>query len=71
MRITPVRLLILGVAVFAVGFGIGLFNVDPLSAWIGTAGMVVAFVALVWIGYLGVRSRTHRRGTAANPAEVE
>lgn len=46
---TPLFLLVAGFALFAVGFGIGTAGVDPLSAWIGTLGMAVFAVGLVWL----------------------
>jgi hypothetical protein len=46
---TPVRLLIAGLVVFLIGFALGSFNVDPASAWIGTAGMALFAAGLVWL----------------------
>jgi hypothetical protein len=55
--LTPIKLLLIGVVVFAIGFAFGAFNIDPLSAWIGTAGMAIAAVALLWLVLARIRTR--------------
>lgn len=56
--LTPTRTLLAGVVVFLVGLTFGAFDVDPVSAWIGTAGMALGAIGLVW---LAVRTLTRRR----------
>lgn len=58
--LTPIRLLLAGVAVFAVGVVFGTVGIDPVSAWIGTAGMVLAGAGLIW----GVLEKLRTRGDA-------
>jgi heme O synthase-like polyprenyltransferase len=53
----PLRLLLAGLTVFLVGVAIGAFNIDPLSAWIGTLGMAIAVVGLAWLIVLKRRRR--------------
>ena len=57
--LTPIKLLLTGVIVFAVGLAFGTFNIDPLSAWIGTAGMATVLIALVWLIVTKIRTRTN------------
>lgn len=49
--------LLAGVLILALGFGLGSAGVDPLSAWLGTAGMVVAFLTAVAWAVSRVRAR--------------
>ena len=65
----PLGLLIAGVALSAVGFILGQFNIDPLSAWIGTTGLAVTLLAVGWFTVRRVRS--HRRSTTAAGATPE
>lgn len=60
MRPTPFRTLLLGVLVFTVGFAIGLFGIDPLSAWIGTAGLAVTVVGLAWVAIAKLHAATEQ-----------
>ena len=59
--LTPTRTLLAGVVVFLVGLALGVFGVDPLSAWIGTAGMALGAIGLGW---LAVRALSRRRAGA-------
>lgn len=54
---TPLTLVILGALMFLTGFILGNNDVDPASAFVGTTGMAVAVVGLVWavVGQLRTR----------------
>ena len=67
----PLGLMIAGVALFAVGFAIGQFNIDPLSAWIGTAGLAITLVAVGWIIFQRVRSHRATNATTMTTATPE
>jgi hypothetical protein len=56
--LTPLRLLITGIIVFAIGFVFGSANIDPLSAWIGTAGMALVAAGLIWLIVTRFRARS-------------
>jgi hypothetical protein len=53
----PFLLLLAGLAVFLVGLTIGAYDIDPLSAWVGTLGMAIAVLALAWLIVLKRRRR--------------
>jgi heme O synthase-like polyprenyltransferase len=54
----PPRLLLAGLAVFLLGVTLGAFNIDPVSAWIGTLGLAIAVLALTWLIVLKRRRPT-------------
>jgi hypothetical protein len=64
----PLGLLMAGVALFVVGFAIGQFNIDPLSAWIGTTGLAITLVAVGWI--IVQRVRSHRGSNVSTTTTV-
>jgi hypothetical protein len=53
----PMLLVILGAALYLVGFALGSNDIDPASAIIGTAGAAVALIGLVWAAVIKVRGR--------------
>jgi hypothetical protein len=55
--LTPIRFLLAGVVVFAVGVVFGTLGIDPVSAWIGTAGMALAGAAVIWLVLDKLRAR--------------
>lgn len=52
----PLALLVLGAALFVIGFALGTAGVDSLSAWVGTTGFVGAVVALGWLAVARLRA---------------
>jgi hypothetical protein len=55
---TPITLVLVGIALYGIGFVLGSNDIDPASAIIATPGAGLAVVGLVWCVVVALRSRS-------------